>query len=161
MDFNTIGKGSAFYILNEEGTPKLEIGTLKEKVVKPANMYAGLPGQQLVDITVSVDGKDRVIPDVPVNVEIAQRGKETYTGSREAMLQAVDGMIARAQQGLDLVSYYELAKCEGEKMREILNPRYAAEKEQARTIEELKQHREETDKKLDKILEKLSALSKK
>lgn len=155
MDFNTLGKGSTFYILREgnggNSTPVLEIGTIKEKTIKPQMQY-GLNSTQLLNITVTVDGSDRVIPDIPSNIEIAQRGKETYTGNLNGILQAIDNMMARSQANLDNRDYDESVLRIGEKMKEKLNPRYAAEKERDRTIEELVNHRKETDSKLDQIL---------
>ena len=155
MDFNTLGKGSTFYILREgnggKDTPVLEIGTIKEKMVKPQMQY-GLNAPQMLNITVTVDGSDRVIPDIPSNIEIAQRGKETYTGNLNGILQAIDNMMARSQANLDNHDYDRMVLNVGEKMKERLNPRYAAEKERDRTIEELVNHRKETDSKLDQIL---------
>lgn len=155
MDFNTIGKGSTFYILREgnggKETPVLEIGTIKEKMVKPQMQY-GIGTPQMLNITVTVDGSDRVIPDIPSNIEIAQRGKETYTGNLNGILQAIDNMMARSQANLDNHDYDKMVLHVGEKMKERLNPRYAAEKERDRTIEELVNHRKETDSKLDQIL---------
>ena len=156
MDFNTIGKGSTFYILREtlEEAPVLEIGTVKEKTVKPLPMQYGIGNSTpMLDITVTVDGVDRVIPDLPVNIEIAQRGKETYTGSSDCIFQAIDGMMQRSQSNLDRASYDKNVLMEGEKMKERINPRYAETKQQARTIKDLQERVDSQDKKLDQILE--------
>lgn len=156
MDFNTLGKGSAFYILREgnggETSPILEIGTIKEKTVIPQPMQYGLNAPQKLNITVTVEGNDRIIPDIPANIEIAQRGKETYTGNLNGILQAIDNMMARSQANLDNREYDERVLSVGEQMKERLSPRYAEEKERDRTIKELVKHRKETDSKLDQIL---------
>lgn len=154
MDFNTIGKGSTFYILREgDDAPVLEIGTVKEKTAKPLQMQYGINNQQpMLDITVTIDGSDRVIPDLPVNIEIAQRGKETYTGSSECVFQAIDGMMARSKANLDRAPYDKRVLAEGEKMKELINPRYAETKQQARVIKDLQERVDSQDKKLDQIL---------
>lgn len=161
MDFNTLGRGSAFYILREgnggDSSPVLEIGTVKEKMAQP--MQYGLNAPQKLNITVTIDGNDRVIPDLPANIEIAQRGKETYTGNLNGILQSIDSMMARSQANLDNRGYDERVIVVGEKMKEKLSPRYAEEKERDRIIKELVEHRKETDSKLDQILGFMKDLS--
>jgi len=158
MDFNSLGQGSPFYILRRtDSKPVLEVGTVKSKTM-PQPMYQaqavptafnGLNAQQVISITVTVDNKDEVFPSVPVNVEIAERGKDTFTGSREAMLQAVDAMMQASKKALGEKNYHENVLTEGEKMLETLNPRYAEEKNQARTMAELQNRVNDQDKKLD------------
>jgi len=160
MDFNSLGQGSPFYILRRtESKPVLEIGTIKSKT-PPQPMYQtqavptafnGLNAQQVINITVTVDGKDEVIPSLPVGVEIAERGKDTYSASREAMLQAVDAMMQASKDALGQKAYHENVLTEGEKMLETLNPRYAEEKNQARTMVELQNRVNNQDKKLDEM----------
>lgn len=160
MDFNSLGQGSPFYILRRtDSKPLLEVGTVKSKTI-PQPLYQGqaVPGafnglnaQQVINITVTVDGKDEVFPSVPVNVEIAERGKDTFSGSREAMLQAVDAMMQSSKKALGEKSYHENVLTEGEKMLETLNPRYAEEKNQARTMVELQTRVNNQDKKLDEM----------
>lgn len=160
MDFNSLGQGSPFYILRRtDSKPVLEIGTVKSKT-PPQPMYqtqavpsafSGLNPQQVFNITVTLDGKDEVIPSLPINVEIAERGKDTYSASREAMLQAVDAMMQASKDALNKKAYHENVLTEGEKMLEKLNPRYAEEKNQARTMVELQDRVNNQDKKLDEM----------
>lgn len=163
MDFNSLGAGSPFYILTKrEGQkPTLEVGTVKEKVVQqPQYQFQAVPTamngmgaqQQMVRIVATIDGADRVIPDVPVNVEIAAKGNVTYTGSTQAMMQAVDAMMQASKAELEREGYNKIVLAEGERFMEVLNPRYADEKQRDRTIKELVEHRRETDSKLDQIL---------
>ena len=93
--------------------------------------------------------------DIPVNVEIAQRGSATFSGSREAMLQAVDGMLQTSKKALEQIDYHKGVIAESEKMIETLNPQYAENKQQARTILDLQQRADAQDKKLDDILNML------
>lgn len=170
MDFNSLGQGSPFYILTKrEGQkPVLEVGTVKEKVLQqPQYQLSAIPnamsgmGQQaqLVRIIASINGSERVIPDIPVNVEIAAKGDVTYTGSTQAMMQAVDAMMQTSKAEIDREPYNRMVMAEGEKMMETLNPRYAEEKERDRTIKELVEHRKETDSKLDQILKFMKDLA--
>lgn len=167
MDFNSLTAGSPFYILKEGGeAPVLSIGTLKSKTT-PAPKYQaqavppafnGTNVQQFMSLTVNIDGKDETISDVPSNIEIAARGKDTFSGSREAMIQAVDSMIQTSRKSLERIDYHKMVLSEGEKMLELLNPRYAEEKQQAQTIKSLEQRQVETERKLSSLEEQNSEM---
>jgi small-conductance mechanosensitive channel len=118
----------------------------------------GMNFQQVVDLTVTINGNDRVINNIPLNVEIAAMGNETFSGSREAMLQAVDSMLQTSKKALEQISWHKNTIVEAEKMLEVLNPRYAEEKKQARTINDLEKRQAATDAKLDSILSILKKL---
>lgn len=166
MDFNSLTEGSPFYILRKREKPILEVGVVKSKTQPKAqyqanaipNAFVGANVPQLVSVTATIDGREETFHDIPINVEIASRGSDVFTGSRDAMLQAVDSMIQTSKKALEMVEYHQSVKVEGEKMLETLNPRYAEEKRQARTIEELERKQEQTDKKLDSILSILKKL---
>ena len=112
----------------------------------------GMQMQQVIDVTATINGKDEVFSEIPINVEIAARGNDTFTGSREAMLQAVDAMLQTSKKAIEQVPYHKSVIAESEKMLEVLNPQYAENKKQARTISDLERRQTETDKKLDAIL---------
>lgn len=159
MDMQSLGVGNPFYVLRKGEHPVLETGVVKSKSQPRAkwptqtpNIMAGVQMQQVLDVTVTINGKDEVFTDLPINVEIAARGNDTFTGSREAMLQAVDSMLQTSKKALEQIPYHKGVISESEKMLEILNPRYAEEKKQARTISDLERRQSETDKKLDTIL---------
>lgn len=159
MDFNTIGKGSTFYILREsDNEPVLEIGTIKEKTAKPFQ-YGMNSTQPVLDITVTIDGTDKVIPDLPANIEIAQRGKETYTGSSDGIFKAVEAMMQRSKANLDRAPYDRCVLEKGERMKELINPSYAESKQQARIVKDLQERVDSQDKKLDQILGFMKDLS--
>ena len=165
MDFNSLGQGSPFYILRQGEKPMLEVGTVKSKSQPRAkfptatpNIMQGMQMQQVIDVVATVNGKDESFPEIPVNVEIAQKGNVTFSGSREAMLQAVDAMLQTSKKALDQIPYHKGVIAESEKMLEVLNPRYAEEKRQARTISDLERRQADTDKKLDSILSILQKL---
>jgi len=165
MNIESLSAGQPFYILRRGERPVLEIGTVKTKSQPRAkfptttpNLMNGLTVQQVVDITATVNGRDEVFSEIPTNVEIAQRGNDTFSGDREAMLQAVDAMLQTSRKALDMVSYHKSVIAESERMMETLNPRYAEEKKQARTIKTLEERQAATEEKLDSILAILTKL---
>lgn len=165
MDFNGLTNGMPFYVLRKSDKPFLEIGVVKSKSQPRAqyptqtpNIGIGMQIQQVVDIIATINGKDETFQNLPLNVEIAQKGNDTFSGSREAMLQAVDTMLQTSRKALDQIPYHKGVIAESEKMLEVLNPRYAEEKKQARTISDLEKRQAATDEKLDSILKILQKL---
>lgn len=162
MDFNSLGTGSSFYIhTKREGQkPLLDVGVVKEKVAQQPqyqlqalpNAMNGLGTQQLLRFVVTVGGSEKVIADVPANLEVAAKGNETYSCSPQAMMQVIDTMMQASKGELAREEYNKMVIEEGERQMELLNPRYAEEKKRDRTIQELVEHRKETDSKLDQIL---------
>ena len=159
MDIQNLGIGSPFYVLRKGEKPVLETGVVKTKSQPRAkfptqtpNIGIGMQMQQVIDVTVTINGKDEVFSEIPINVEIAARGNDTFTGSREAMLQAVDAMLQTSKKAIEQVPYHKSVIAESEKMLEVLNPQYAENKKQARTISDLERRQADTDKKLDTIL---------
>lgn len=155
MDFNSLGNGNPFYVLRKGEKPILEVGVVKSKSQPRAkfptqtpNIGVGIQMQQVLDVTATINGKDETFPDIPINVEIAARGNDTFSGSREAMLQAVDAMLQTSKKAIDQISYHKSVIAESEKMLEVLNPQYADNKRQARTIQSLEEKQKATDQKL-------------
>lgn len=166
MDFNSLGNGAPFYILRQGEKPILDVGIVKSKSQPRAkfptqtpNLMQGMQMQQVIDVVATVDGKDETFHDVPLNVEIAQKGNVTFSGSREAMLQAVDGMLQSSKKAIEQVGYHNSVISESEKMMEVLNPQYAENKQQARTIKDLQERADKQDKKLDDIYSLLKKIS--
>ena len=165
MDFNSLANGNPFYVLRKGEKPALEVGIVKAKTQPRAqyptqtpNIGIGMQMQQVIDITATINGKDETFPNLPMNIEIASRGNDTFSGSREAMLQAVDAMLQTSKKAIEQVPYHKSVVAESEKMLEALNPRYAEEKKQARTIKSLEERQAATDAKLDSILAILQKL---
>lgn len=165
MDFSSLGNGNPFYVLRKGEKPILEVGVVKSKTQPRAkwptqnpNVMAGLQVQQVIDVVATINGKDETFSEIPINVEIAQRGNDTFTGSREVMLQAVDSMLQTSKKAIEQIPYHKVVISETEKMLEVLNPQYAENKKQARTISDLERRQADTDKKLDTILTILQKL---
>lgn len=155
MDFSSLGNGNPFYVLRKGEKPLLEVGVVKSKSQPRAkfptatpNIMTGVQIQQVIDVTATINGKDETFSDIPINVEIAARGNDTFSGSREAMLQAVDAMLQTSKKAIDQIPYHKGVIAESEKMLEVLNPRYAEEKRQARTIQSLEEKQKATEQQL-------------
>ena len=155
MDFNSLGNGNPFYVLRKGEKPLLEVGVVKSKTQPRAkfptanpNIMQGMQVQQVIDVVATINGRDETFNEIPINVEIAQRGNDTFTGSREAMLQAVDAMLQTSKKAIEQLPYHKAVITESEKMLEALNPQYADNKRQARTILALEEKQRETDQKL-------------
>ena len=166
MDFQSLVNGAPFYILRQGEKPILEVGIVKSKSQPRAkfptqtpNIMQGMQMQQVVDVVATINGKDETFQDIPVNVEIAQRGNATFSGSREAMLQAVDNMLQGSKKALEQIDYHKSVISESEKMMETLNPQYAENKQQARTIKDLQERADKQDKKLDDIYSLLQKMN--
>ena len=160
-----MASGNPFYVLRKAEKPILEVGVVKSKTQPRAkfptqtpNIMAGVQIQQVIDLVATINGRDETFNEIPVNVEIAARGNDTFSGSREAMLQAVDAMLQTSKKAIEQVPYHKSVIAESEKMLEVLNPRYAEEKKQARTIKTLEERQAATDAKLDSILSILQKL---
>jgi hypothetical protein len=158
MDFNSLGNGSPFYILRQGEKPILEVGVVKQKSQARAkfptqtpNIMQGMQVQQVIDVIATINGKDETFSEIPINVEIAQRGNVTFSGSREAMLQAVDAMLQTSKKALEQIPYHKSVISESEKMMEALNPQYAENKQQARTIQDLQERADKQEKMLSDI----------
>lgn len=159
MDFNSLGNGNPFYVLRQGEKPTLEVGVVKQKSQPRAkfptqtpNLMNGLQMQQVIDVVATINGKDETFAEIPVNVEIAQKGGMMFSGSREAMLQAVDAQMQASKKHIEENAYHVASIPIYEKMMETLNPQYAENKQQARTIKDLQERQNAQDKKLDDIL---------
>lgn len=158
MDFNSISNGNPFYVLRKGEKPTLEVGVVKSKSQPRAkfptqtpNIMTGIQMQQVIDVVVTLNGKDETFADIPLNVEIAARGNDTFSGSREAMLQAVDAMLQTSKKAIEQVPYHKSVISESEKMLEVLNPQYAENKQNARVIQSLQEKQKAQDEQLKEL----------
>ena len=158
MDFNALGAGQPFYVLQKSEKPVLQVGVVKSKsdpkspyqTNQPAifNGLATMQGQNLVvDMVVTINGADVPFSNLPTNAETStyNNGQTFVSCSREAMLQGVDSMIQASKKVLEQVEYHQSVLVEGEKDRD-------------RSIKSLEDRQEKTDRKIDTILEKLNEL---
>ena len=158
MDFNSLGSGNPFYVLRRGEKPVLEVGVVKTKSQPRAkfptqtpNVMTGMQMQQVIDIVATINGKDETFAEIPINVEIAARGNDTFSGSREAMLQAVDAMLQTSKKAIEQVPFHKSVISESEKMLEVLNPQYAENKQNARVIQSLQEKQKAQDVQLAEL----------
>lgn len=135
-NFSELQIGANFYVISTNGGLQVAVGTVKGKSAPYWPMNNTL-NSQLVDITVNIGGQDRLVPGLPVGLEVAGREPEIYTGNRETAERIIDEKVAEADKILQNVAYYKKLKQDGPKCKEIINPGYAATRRQAETIESL------------------------
>lgn len=135
-NFSELQIGANFYVISTNGGLQVAVGTVKGKSAPYWPMNNTL-NSQLVDLTVNIGGQDRLVPGLPVGLEVAGRDPEIYTGNRETAERIIDEKMAEADKILQNVAYYQKVKADGPKCKEIINPGYAQTRRQAETIESL------------------------
>ena len=167
MDFNSLSIGSSFYVLRRNGLSKLFIGTVKSKsnpqpqFGNNANLFNTPNLQSLVNFVVNIDGNDEIFDNIPANIEIAARGNDTFSCSKDALIAAVGDAITANKKEIDMYDFRNNDAIELENILETLNPRYADEKKRDSKISELEKRQSESDKKLDDIYALLKKMSEK
>lgn len=155
MDFNSSGLNAPIHIIRKRPFGYV-VGTLKSKGNIPQTYIMNIP--QKLDLTVSVDGVDENIPGVPSNIDAVEYGNSYYCLTQEAALQAVANHMQLSSARLAERPYDESVLSKGEEIKERLNPKYAEEKRQAKTIKNLQERQDSQDQKLDSILSILSRI---
>jgi len=151
MNFQTLNNGANFYVISTNGGLSVAVGTVKGKSAPYWPMPANGLNTQLVDLTVSFNGQDRVIPGLPISLEVAGRDPETYTGSREIAERVINDKISEAKKILQNMPYYEKVCADGPKCLELINPEYANTRRQNETIEQLQARAASTEKELQEM----------
>jgi hypothetical protein len=150
MNFSELQPGANFYVISTNGGLQVAVGTVKGKSAPYWPMNNTL-NSQLVDITVNIGGQDRVVPGLPINLEVAGRDPEIYTGNRETAERIIDEKTSEADKIIQNLPYYQKVKADGPKCKEIINPGYAQTRRQAETIEQLQQRLAATEGKLSEM----------
>lgn len=155
MDFKSLGANSPVYIIRKK--PFLyEVGVLKSKTVKQQpNLYMPQPAPQAFDVVITVNGNDEVVPGITDSMEVVDYKGSYYSASVEGILQANANLAQMAKAGLEEQSYYQSVMAGAESVNEKLNPQYAENKKQAKTIKDLQDRQDEQGKKLDLILSRI------
>lgn len=136
INFSELQPGANFYVISTNGGLQVAVGTVKGKTAPYWPMQNAF-NSQLVDLTINIGGQDRVVPGLPINLEVAGRDPEIYTGNRETAERIIDEKMAEADKILQNVAYYQKVKQDGPKCKEIINPGYAQTRRQAETIQSL------------------------
>ena len=149
-NFSELQIGANFYVISTNGGLQVAVGTVKGKSAPYWPMNNTL-NSQLVDLTVNIGGQDRLVPGLPVNLEVAGRDPEIYTGNRETAERIIDEKVSEADKILQNLNYYKKLKQDGPKCKEAINPGYAATRRQAETIEQLQERLAATEGKLSEM----------
>lgn len=148
MSFSTLRNSSLLYILNREGVPSVNIGTVVG-VSTPVNKM-GLPAafgtipDAVVDITVKVDDKQGVFYKVPAGLdswEYEYNGVKTpyiLATTKEAINNDVNSLRQQALGVINSVEHNKKIVAACDDMLKSLNPEYAEKQRQEQEIAELK-----------------------
>ena len=136
VNFSELQPGANFYVISTNGGLQVAVGTVKGKTAPYWPMNNSM-NSQLVDVTINIGGQDRLVPGLPINLEVAGRDPEIYTGNRETAERIIDEKMSEADKIIQNVAYYQKVKQDGPKCKEIINPGYAQTRRQAETIESL------------------------
>lgn len=171
MNFSELQPGANFYIISTNNGLSVAVGTVKGKTAPYWPMPVNGMNSQLVDLTININGQDRVVPGLPVSLEVAGREPEIYTGNRETAELVIDEKMAEADKMLQSIPHFQKVKHDGPACKETINPGYAQTRRQAETIEQLQQRLAATEGKLSEmttlqartleLLEKLSGKKEK
>jgi hypothetical protein len=150
ITFSELQPGADFYVISTNGGLQVAVGTVKGKTAPYWPMNNSM-NSQLVDLTINIGGQDRLVPGLPVNLEVAGRDPEIYTGNRETAERIIDEKTTEADKIIQNLPYYQKVKADGPKCKEIINPGYAQTRRQAETIEQLQQRLAATEGKLSEM----------
>lgn len=150
-NFSELQPGANFYIISTNNGLSVAVGTVKGKTAPYWPMPANGMNTQLVDLTININGQDRVVPGLPVSLEVAGRDPEIYTGNRETAERVIDEKMAEADKMLQNIPYFQKVKQDGPACKELINPGYAQTRRQAETIEQLQQRLAATEGKLSEM----------
>lgn len=150
MDFKSLRQGSPFYALHQGGErPRLAIGIVQNNPEPKPQYMSQTPGayngtnlmQPVVELIVRFGNEDVPFKNLDPNAKSAtyNNGTTFIATTADAVLPAVDEMMARSRKRIAERPYDDAVMEEGEKMLETLNPRYREEKEQKQDIANLKE----------------------
>lgn len=148
MGFSQLRQNSILYILNREGVPTVNIGTVIGVSTPMTKM--GVPPMfnqmqdVVVDVTAKVDDKQGVFYKVPANLDVweyEQNGVKTpyiLATTKEAINAEVNALRQQAMGIINSVDYNRQVISACDDMLTKLNPEYADKQRQDAEIAELK-----------------------
>lgn len=136
MNFSELQPGANFYVISTNNGLQVAVGTVKGKTA-PYWPTPNPMNSQLVDLTINIGGQDRVVPGLPVSLEVAGRDPEIYTGNRDVAERIIDEKMSEAEKVIQNLPYYQKVKQDGPMCKEVINPGYAQTRRQAETIQSL------------------------
>ena len=154
--FNTLGKNSVFYILDNNNKPTIKIGKVTEAKINP--QFYGLANQEM-DITVDVNGDSYEFKKIPSNVSIISPSIGiVISDNPEDMIKEYDSMVSTSKQVLESIEYNQSIIDSRDEIMSILNPRFAKEKEQENKLKSLEGRVGNMEQGIDDIKTMLSKL---
>lgn len=171
MDFQSLRQGAPFYALHQGGDrPRLAIGIVQNKPEPKPQYMSQNPGaftgtnlmKQVVEIVVRFDKEDVPFQNLDPTASSAtyNNGQTFIATTADALLPAVDEMMARSRKRIAERPYDDAVMEEGEKMLETLNPRYREEKEQKQDIANLKEQVGGIYSTMNKMMEMMQSIQK-
>lgn len=148
MSFSSLRPSSVLYILNKDGVPSVNIGTVVG--VSSPMTKMGLPPmfnqmqEVVVDITVKVDDKQGVFQKVPANLdswEYELNGVKTpyiLATSKESINNEINSLRQQAVVILNSIEHNKQVVTTCDQLLQQLNPEYAEKQRQEQEIAELK-----------------------
>lgn len=157
MSFSNLRGSSPLYILDREGIPSLNIGSVVG--VTPPFVKYGMPmPEMVVDITVKVDDKQGQFLKVPANAEVCEyenNGVKTQyilaTG-RDPINAAIDNLRQQALGVLNSVEHNRQVIAACDEIHRRLNPEVAEKLRQEQEIVELKKQLSEQQSQMAELL---------
>lgn len=139
--FSALRQNSILYILDKKGTPtlrKAQVSSVTAPHPKGQGFY-GNPLDMVVDITLSSNGIQETLKNMPSSLSLANDGNVIIAETPEALSQEVSSLLNASRQVIESVPYHEKAVASYGEMLKELNPQYAKEKQQEEKISSLEQ----------------------
>lgn len=148
MSFSQLRQNSILYILNREGVPSVNIGTIVGVSTPMTKM--GVPPMfnqmqdVVVDITAKVDDKQGVFQKVPANLDVWEyelNGVKTpyiLATTKDCINAEINALRQQALGVINSVDYNRQVVSACDDMLKSLNPEYADKQRQEQEIAELK-----------------------
>ncbi len=162
MSFFNLRGSSPLYILNKEGVPSVNIGSVVG-VTSPVPKWGvpmafGQPQEMVVDLTVKVDDKQGQFFKVPAGAEVYEyenNGVKTpyvLATSRDAINAEVNVLRQQAVGVLNSVDYNRQVIAACDEMLRQLNPEFAEKQRQDQEISELKKQLSEQQAQMAELI---------
>ena len=148
--FKDLRQNAPLYVLYRGEKPRLETGSILsvgQPVPKMLTNYNALYPQQpemVVDVCVKIGSETITFEKLPASsviADFASTGNATnnivISSSKDAIRTEVETMLTQSKNIVDSVSYHQGVVQECEEMLKGLNPSFAKDKEQEKTIKDL------------------------
>ena len=143
--FSNLRSGSQVYILHKDATPYTEVGQVVS-VSQPIPRYQAnnfmAPQELVVDVVVSVNGKNITLQKLPASLDVADQGTANgslfISTSRESMNTEIASLRQKSQDIINSIDYHKKVVQDCEILLQRLNPEFAEQKQQKQEIDNLK-----------------------